>query len=132
MLYPIAILDLPTMQGMNAVNPGSAVATTFTLQPGSGWSMAMMQLAPTQDYSLRAWISALPGGQFLPTRMSYWHLNRKNAPVVVVYDLAITPDSLETGYAVPLLPGVYVLNILNLVNSENVFSFSATEILYQQ
>ncbi len=130
MLYPTTIVnDLAAIEGMSAVASSSSIVCPITIAAQTGILLSMVQLAPTQDYSLRAWVSYQPGGQFLPTISSYWHLNRHNDQMIFVYDMnSPIPNTLCNVHAIPLPAGNYTLNILNLVNAENVFSFSSTAI----
>ena len=131
-LYPTQTIALTDMAEMNLLNSSSALVIPLTILPMHGWNIASTQLSPTQDYSIRLWISNTPSGNFLPTNASYWHLNRYNDQQFVFYDLnAPTPSPIPPSiniFPVPLLPGNYFLNFLNLVNAENVFSFLATGI----
>lgn len=127
MLYPTTTVDLAAMPAMNLLEPGSLLVIPLTVAPGSGLLCSMLQLSPTQDYSLRGWLSRLPCGLFLPTNTSYWHFDRYNEQQVAIYDRARDPLPATLGNLYPLAvaPGAYCLNILNVVNSENIFSFAA-------
>jgi len=127
-LYPTSALILPQMQGINAIQSSSALLAPFTLMPGTAMQFSGSQLSPTQDYSIRLWMSVLPGGDFIPTIFSYWHLNRTADQLITPYDMSYPAPSGRYVIPVPLLPGDYYLNVLNLVNAENVFSFSSTEL----
>lgn len=127
MLYPTTVIALPP-DGMLAINSGSLLAIAFSVRPGRGLAFAMAQLSATQDFSLRVWVSRTPGGLFVPTNASYWHLNRTTEPILLVHDASGTPVTPYKPLALPLLPQSYHMNVLNLVNTENVCSFSSIEL----
>ena len=98
------------------------------------------QLSPTQDYSIRFWFSSKPNGIFVPNNFSFFHMNRFIDKMYLYYDTNVTlppadqivslPTMQSYGpaniFPIPLQPGSYFLNFLNLVNAENIFSFSST------
>jgi hypothetical protein len=124
MLYPTTTYPLAGFPPMAAIDSSNLLVIPITIPALQGLMFGLAQLSPTQDYSLRAWISRTPGGDFVPTNASYWHLNRTPDQLILVYDMNGTPPPGNI-LAIPLFVGDYNLNILNLVNTENVFSFSA-------
>ena len=129
MLYPTTMITIAAAEGMSAIDAGSLVGITLTVRPRFGIMMAMAQLSPTQDFSIRAWVSDKAGGNFLPTNASYWELNRSPDQLVLVYDRAGVPPVSGNIRLIPVAPGFYVANVLNLINLENVFSFSSNEVV---
>jgi hypothetical protein len=148
MLYPTTTIDLAQMAGMTRLEASSLLVIPLIVTPSGVLRCAMMQLSPTQDYSIRGWLSRLPGGLFLPTHASFWHFPRGYEQQIVIHDRALAvPDDppgpgdqlgpygqrlggLGTRYPLAVSPGSYCLNILNLVNGGNIFSFSATTMQY--
>jgi hypothetical protein len=57
---------------------------------------------------------------------SYWHPNRTNTEFVVIHDEETIPDPVPD-MPRPLPQGDYFVNILNLGNTPNRFSFLLTE-----
>lgn len=128
MLYPTLTVDLASAQGMLAVAPGSMIAVPFLLTAAQGVAFALSQWSPTQDFSLRAWISQHPGGRCLPGSDAFWHLGRQADRVVLACPLGAKPPILNNCLSLGLAPGSFTLNVLNLSNSENVFLFSSTSV----
>ena len=136
-LYPTETIALAEIQAqpMTLLNSSSALVVPITIAPLAGYSIATAQLSPTQDYSIRMWLSQTPTGNFVPTHASFWYLARYDDQQIVFYDLAGNPVPTPVPpclsiFPVPVIPGNYFLNFLNLVNAENVFSFFANPISF--
>ena len=122
-LYPTIDID-PSVQGRQTSPQGSLALIPITIDPGQAVRVVLLQTGPAQDFSMRAWVSVLPDGVSVSTDSvsAYWSLPRM-PDMFILHDVAVTPDA--TAFrTIPVPPGSYVLNILNLVNSENTFSFS--------
>lgn len=127
MLYPITVSATP--DDNQALNSSSLYAIPFTLEEGGSLRCIIVHTAPTQDHSLRCWISTTAGDTQVDaaSHLSYWHPNRTNAESVIIHDTDVEVF-LGSSFARPLPPGEYFVNILNLGNSINSFSFLLTEI----
>jgi len=113
-----------TGNGMQMLPSGALAISPFTVANGQYVKMVAIQTAPTQDFSMRAWISRLPEGPSEGTNhyTRHWPINRI-AEIVVIYDRNLpVPDIV--GRLIAVDPGDYYVNILNLVNEENSFSFA--------
>jgi len=125
-LYPTTAVDISTINTMGCIESSSLLTIAITVPSLGGIKFAMSQMSPTQDYSIRVWFSILPGGDFIPTNASYWHLNRYVDQILTLYDINANKPTGSNILAIGVPSGNYNLNLLNLVNSENVFSFLAT------
>ena len=130
MLYPVTNIDISVIPETNFILAGNLTTISLTIAPLTGQMISMMQVAPTQDFSMRVWISPQQDGQFTPLNASFWYLNRYLNSTFLFYDLNGTPPTTiaPTGYnliLVPVFPANYYLNVLNLVNAQNIFSFAA-------
>jgi hypothetical protein len=132
MLYPTTINPAPTYQTNYVIPNGNLYSFTFTLNPGDQQSISIIHTAGdfNQDRSLLAWVSTQPGGQYfynLPAYLQCWHPNRRiNSGEFIVYDSSL--DTVQADYAIPLAPGNYFINVLNLVNLANAFSYILTDL----
>jgi hypothetical protein len=111
------------------IDPGAGIAFAFTLAPSDVKNVIIVQIAPnTQDNALRCWVSHQMGGTQVveyPINVAFWHANRVPNEIITVYDQALPPP---VGAALPLAPGSYYVNILNLTNEKNAFSFVLTDV----
>ena len=124
-LYPTTTIALENIQGLNLLNSSSLLLVPIIISSGIGITLSMEQVAPTQDYSMRSWISLLGDGNFYPTNTSFWYLPRIISQLVLVYDFNF-PVPVGNYLTIPVPPGNYLLNILNLVNAQNYFGFTST------
>ena len=123
MLYPVVNINPSSIEGMHVVPPGNLVAVPLSIISGQVLKFVVLQNSPTQDFSMRAWISITPGGATVGNTLTtqYWPVVRY-PDVIVLHDMnVVLPDVLRT---IPVLPGSYTLNVLNLVNEKNVFTYS--------
>lgn len=127
-LYPTVYVSLEDIQGMTELLSSNLMVVPLVINPQQGQMLALAQLSPTQDYSLRFWLSMKPNGIFVPTNASFYHMNRTADRLYLYYDMNSTPPSAPNILGIPVPTGSYKLNILNLVNAENVFSFSSTDV----
>ena len=126
MLYPIIELTIDQPDTVYQIASGSLAVIGLTVDPGSAQTISMAQLANSQDFSLRAWISIKKDGQPIDSGVwASWVLS-KRSDAFVLHDAAIAPpDGMRS---VPVEPGSYWLNILNLVNSNNMFAFATVPV----
>lgn len=123
-LYPTTVLEA----SVAAEEPNVILAGTLTVIPLDMTVSQMVQLNLwqmsiwTEDFSLRAWISVFENG--IPYPPGPTPIIRYGGAPIVVYVESQTPP--EHSIAVPVPPGVYFLNILNLTNSTNIYGFAET------
>jgi hypothetical protein len=119
-------IEVPFANGMYEVLSGNVAYAPIAIGPGDAFEFTVTHVSPTQDHSLRCWLSGVPNGMSLTERLplNYWHANRTISEKVVIHDLSRSPIAPAPGrlgtIAVP--PGPYFLNVLNLVNAANVFA----------
>ena len=85
--------------------------------------ISMAQLALTQDYSLRTWVSLDPDGLAIER---YFPILRTGGVPFVIYIAGFTPPANTSPILVT--PGSYFLNILNLTNEQNVLAFNQIDL----
>jgi hypothetical protein len=128
-LYPTVILD-PTvaMTGPNLLPSGSLVALPIDMSVVRMTQIILGQLSMTEDFGLRAWVSLYANGISLiaPAWPDTFSLSRMTPRALVIYVRGQTPP-LDT-ILVPIVPGHYYLNILNLTNSLTMFGFTMTNL----
>jgi len=109
---------------MHYLPPGNLAVIQLNVMSGQIVKFAMLQNSATQDFSMRAWVSLVPSGKTLGTNVAteFWPLPRV-PNLCAVYDQSLEPPD-DILRAIPVLPGVYILNILNLIGAINVFSFT--------
>jgi hypothetical protein len=121
--HPIISFDLrdgdtfTVPQGNNLVTPIEVIGGTNVL-------VRIVHTAATQDLSLRCWFSSEPGGLSLAggPELAFWHPGRKAASVHCLQNGGdVVRDDGLVVYALPVEPGIYYLNVLNLVNGINKF-----------
>lgn len=101
---------------------GALVSWPLDLTSASMIQIILAQLSLTQDYSLRAWISVYVNG--IPLAPGYVPVMQTGGLPLVVYISPQTPPA--NTFAVPVSPGLYVLNVFNLTNEANVLGYLAT------
>lgn len=124
--YPISYFD-PLIEGNNPLAEGCLACGLFVLPQNETIRFRMVRMNPTQDFSLRCWVSQYPGGESITLEPveSYWHLNR-----IATFEIAVASTStpilnpMTTTYLIDAQPGSYYLNVLNMVNSPNPFYVS--------
>jgi hypothetical protein len=121
-IYDTIILGA-TATGMQLLPAGKLGLYQVSVPAGDGIVLSMMQIAMTEDFSIRAWFSLVPAGiSIISGTFQVFPLIR--APTsYILYDPAITVQPPAGVLAFPVAPGDYVLNFLNLANMENIFSF---------
>jgi hypothetical protein len=126
MLYPSITLD-PLIANLhnNVVPSGTLVVLPIDMTSVQMTQIKMLQISFTQDFSLRAWLSVYPGGTPLPP--GYFPLLRTSGVPFVVYCAGQTPSPPDLASLVE--PGRYMLNVLNLTNVENEFSFNKMDLV---
>lgn len=130
MLYPTTINPEPNIDNIHLVGSGSQHCFTFTLPAYGAKNVLVIHMAGNlnQDHSLRVWISVAPGDTpavQTPQFASFWHANRNDQEYITVFDENNPIQDLRSPLGLP--PGDYTVNILNLVNRENVYSFALTD-----
>lgn len=123
MLYTIIMGDPSDFQ--HVVPPHTMVCVPFGIDNDTV-EITLVQSAPTQDHSLRAWVSRLPNGIPVTEQPGArtWHPNRIPDERVLFVDAALPLPDHRMPVAVPA--GNYHLNVLNLCNSMNSFSIALT------
>jgi len=130
MLYPVIDFEYPN--GPYLLPPGNLGVFPITVEAGQTITLEMGQLIADQenlpqDQSIRVWLSPKKGGMSVvdnPITAARWHLSLVQMDIVAIYDLLSVPT--PQGIAVPVVPGSYWLNVLNLVNEPNMFSLEIT------
>lgn len=121
-------VEIPFEAGMYEVLSGHVAYAKIVIAEGDAIEFAITQIAPTQDHSLRCWLSGVPNGMSLTYRLplAYWHANRVVSEKVVIHDLERSPIPNAPGRlgTKAVVPGTYFLNVLNLVNAANVFTLT--------
>lgn len=129
MLYPFETITEPSDDDSYAIPSGCGKAFPLNLESEERLNIIVVHTAMgVQDHSLRVWVSRQVGGaevRFDPPNATYWHANRNAQEIVMAYDESL--DRPE-GYSIALEPGAYFVNVLNLINSANTFSFLLTEV----
>jgi hypothetical protein len=135
-LYPISVLEpADASLGYNTILQGCMVVIPFTLNENGAIIMKAVHAALTEDYSIKCWFSLLPNGSPInyepPTNATFSLLRLPFE--IVVYDPATEPPGTLNGEEVmqilnPLPPGQLYFNLLNLINKQNIFTFSMTVI----
>jgi hypothetical protein len=127
MLYPFA-LTTPNDSGSYNLNSGSGIAFAFDIVSNGSVSLLVVLTAiEQQDSSLRCWVGHDVGGSPLiafPPDEPLWHAQRIAHPMITVYDKSLSRPQYELSIGVT--PGSYFVNILNLTNAKNQFSFLLT------
>lgn len=124
-LYPI--IQFAFGSGPYLLPSGTLGVFPITIAPGETLTLDMRQLVGDpehlpQDQSIRCWISPKQGGMSVSeSATSRWHLSALQRDIVQVVD-GLTVAASETGISIPVTPGTYWLNVLNLVNQKNSFS----------
>jgi hypothetical protein len=130
MLYPVVDFAYPPTDGLYSLPQGNMGVFQFTVAPGQRIMFKMAQVIGNyenipQDQSIRCWVSFIKGGASVhetPITAKQWHLSALLRDDIVVYDstsVEVEPPTI----GIPVEPGAYWLNVLNLVNQPNMFSF---------
>lgn len=123
-LYPTTIIDPDAALGNNAIASGTLICIPIDMTSSQMVQIVLSQLSLTQDYSLRTWVSVYPDGNAIAPGL--FPILRNGGLPFIVYVPGQTPPS--NTYAIRVTPGSYYLNILNLTNEANVFSFNLIEL----
>lgn len=134
MLYPFTQYTFPPQNNLYQLPSGHLAGFYFKIEPGDLFVFQMLQVIGTtefvpQDQSIRCWISRDLSGQSVhltPPTANMWHLSALLRDDITVYDVT-SVDVPPNTIGVPLEPGWYWLNALNLVNQQNTFSFRLGE-----
>lgn len=123
----------PTPGGFNnyQIPNGNLFCFDFTINEGDQFNLSVVLTAGicNQDHSLLAWVSVQPGGNVMydqPAYLQQWHPNRTNGDFFTVYDSTTTTATGD--FALGIAPGSYILNVLNLTNRLNSFSYTLTDL----
>jgi hypothetical protein len=128
MLYPY--LEFNFDEPSYTLPSGYLGLLSFTVASGETKEFRMRQMIANpykmpQDLSIRCWISLTKGGAgvvYAPAKQpATWHLSSLMDDVIRVHDADLTVEDDLTAVFVPVTPGTYWLNVLNLVNEENLF-----------
>lgn len=122
-LYPTTVIDGTTLAlDPNRILPGNLIVSPVDMTVTQMLQITLQQMANTQDFSLRTWVSLYPDGiAFAPGNIPI--LKWANVPIVIYVPSQIIP---EDTIGILVQPGKYFLNILNLTNEHNVFGYSQT------
>jgi hypothetical protein len=112
-----------TATGMQLLPAGKLGIYNLTVQPLSALMISMMQIAQTEDFSIRGWFSKEVGGvSIVSGRNQVFPLPRMPL-IYILYDPAMTLIIPDGAASTPVAPGNYIMNLLNLANAENILSF---------
>jgi hypothetical protein len=130
MLYPMTRNPTPNAFNNYVIPNGNLFCFDFTIAAGDQKVLSVVLTAGVnnQDHSLLAWVSEQPGGNVMydkPAYLQQWHPNRTDGDSVTVYDSNLVTVSADFPFG--LTPGSYVLNVLNLTNLINSFSYTLTD-----
>lgn len=129
MLYPTTISPDPNVDGFHIIPSGNLFCFPVVLEADSLKHIMVVHVAGSanQDFSLRVWVSVEPGDRPAVETPYYiiWYANRNDAEITTIYDEANDAPAFNT--TVPLPPGNYTVNVLNLVNRENAFTIVLTD-----
>lgn len=129
MLYPTSVNPDPNSFNVYEIASGNLFCFEFVL--GDNEAKEILITHPfgiNQDNSLRCWISRDPGSNPVVEVPYYiiWHANRNQFEIrTVVSEGADFPNA---KMPIELPAGNYVVNVLNLVNSANAFTYTLTDI----
>lgn len=126
--YPTSYFN-PLNEGANPLAEGCLLTGAFNLEEDTTIRFRMVRLMPTQDFSIRCWLSKFPGGESLSLapQASYWHLNRvANFEIVITSSEEPILNPLTVSYVIKADSGEYYLNALNMTLTPNPFYVSAT------
>lgn len=119
-LYPTTVIDPATLAlEPNIIQPGNLIVAPIDMTEAQMVQIDLQQMSNTQYFSLRAWLSLYQNGIAYPPG-NYSVLNWAGAPIVIYVPGQTPPDYT---FAIEVPPGMYFLNILNLTNEHNIFSF---------
>ena len=102
------------------IAPGAWMGWPVDLTNVNMIQITLAQLSQTQDYSLRAWVSVYEQGVPLPPGAT--PVMRISGFPFIVYTASQIPPA--ASIAVLVAPGVYVLNVFNLTNEQNILGYS--------
>jgi hypothetical protein len=128
-IYPYTVSPCPSAPSTFTILPMNALVFPFRLCPDRSVQMSVAQTALVQDRSLRCWVSHEPIGTSVTLQSyaaSFWEADRTGRHVVTIYDLDDTAPKGATSL-IPAPPGVYYLNVHNLINSSNQFGLRLTQ-----
>ncbi len=131
MLYPTEINPQPSIDDEIYIVPsGAQHCFPFTLNANAAKNVLVIHMAGNhnQDHSLRVWISREPGDAPVvqtPHFASFWHANRNDQEYITIFDKDHPIQDARQSLGLPT--GDYTVNILNLVNRENAYSFRLTD-----
>ena len=121
-IYDIIVLGT-TATGMQLLPAGKLGIYNINVQPLTALMISMMQIAQTEDFSIRGWISTQAGGQSIVSGTNQVFPLIRLPTVYIIYDPAMILTIPDGAVGIPAAPGNYILNFLNLANAENIFSF---------
>lgn len=115
--------------GPHLLPAGYLALCQIALGPGQALRIIPVHIAFVQDHSIRAWLSKKPNGESLsltPSSLAFWHPNRTPDEHVVLCSFGAA--CIEDRPQIRAAPGIYWLNLLNLINTENAFILSVETI----
>lgn len=127
-IYPITITDTDTLSvDPNLLLPGNMTCVPIDMTTVRMTQITMQQLSNTQDYSLRAWVSLYREGVALgdDSKKTYTIMRNILLPIIIYTAGQVPPVE---SFSVLVEPNYYFLNILNLTNEANYFSFVKTDL----
>lgn len=127
-IYPISITDAATLSTEpNRISPGNMTCVPIDMTTVRMTKILLQQASNTQDYSLRAWLSLYQEGVALADNSIKTYTIMRNVLLpIIIYTAGQTPDA--ESFSVLVVPNYYFLNILNLTNEVNYFSFIKMDI----
>jgi len=136
MLYSVIQFETPEIGGdplRDTIPSGKLGVVPVTLGQNQTIVLVMNQLFYDtnnlpQDFALRGWVSTQQGGNPVidnPASQAQWPITGLQKRVVILYDMMAEAPVID-GIYLPLMPGAYWLNILNLVNEDNSFALEIT------
>lgn len=128
-IYPYTVSPFPDTGSTFTILPMNALVFPFRLCPGTSVQINVQHLARVQDRSLRCWVSYEPIGVSVSLKnynAASWEANRNDREIIAIYDLNdAEPTGVTSTIAAP--PGVFYLNVHNLINSSNQFALRLTQ-----
>lgn len=132
MLYQVQKFDIDS--GHFTIDSGKLAFKRVVLGAGQQVKVSLRQLIPNphdkpQDRSMRAWFGKAAGGRSLmeSTPFDSFNLTALLETKFTLYDEEHGVVPSDHGIAIPAKRGIYILNVLNLVNEQNTF---AVDVVY--
>lgn len=125
--YPIYTISPESASASaNALPSGCVAVIPIDMTVTRMTSILLAQLTLTQDFSLRTWVSIFQNGIPVNPQPNTYPVLKVNGFALVLY---VPPETPPSGtIPIPVSSGKYYLNVLNLTNEANLFSFSKTDL----